>query len=154
MPSVIQEGLSSLAPADGCQVQHPPGPPVLVALGNMVLSKEQIRCLLTWLIWPAHKPGDLRSVWVFYSHRHHGHLPARQRFSLAVQSAVVHQGELTGSAFRTGPSLLLAPSLLRAFFVQCSDGISIKSAAGVCKEQIIPGHSSDYAAHRQGSCCL
>lgn len=98
--------------------------------------KEQTLCLLTWLIWPAHNLGDLRSLWVFFSHRHHGHLPPRQRdFSLAVQRAVVHQGELTGSVFRTGPSLLLAPSLSGTFFVQCSDGISIKSAAVVCKEQ-------------------
>lgn len=93
-----------------------------------MLSKEQTLCLLTWLIWPAHNLGDLRSLWVFFSHRHHGHLPARQRdFSLTVQSAVVHQGELTGGVFRTGPSLLLAPSLSGTFFVQCSDGISIKS---------------------------
>lgn len=117
MSSLIQEGLGSLAPADGCQVQHPPRSLVLVALENVVLSEEQTLCLLTWLIWPAHNLGDLRSSWVFFSHRHHGHLPARPReFSLAVQSAVVHQGELTGSAFRTRPSLLLAPSLSGAFF--------------------------------------
>lgn len=50
-------------------------------------------------------------------------------------SAVVHQGELTGSAFGTGSGLLLAPCLPGAFFVQRSDEIFMKSADGLCKKQ-------------------
>jgi len=44
-------------------------------------------------------------------------------------------GELTGSAFRTRPSLLLPLGLLGTFFVQHLVQISIKLASGVCKEQ-------------------
>lgn len=53
----------------------------------------------------------------------------------AVLSAVVHQGELTGSAFGTGSGLLLVPCLPGAFFVQRSDEIFTKSADGLCKKQ-------------------
>lgn len=53
----------------------------------------------------------------------------------AVLSAVVHQGELTGSAFGTGSGLLLAACPSGAFFVQWSDEIFMKSAAGLCKKQ-------------------
>lgn len=38
---MVWEGLGGLVPVDGCQVQHPPGLLVPVALGNVVLSKEQ-----------------------------------------------------------------------------------------------------------------